>query len=229
MAAQNPQPPGTEIPGLDDPRQPVRPSAPRHALGLPAGSVRALLALSVLGLLGLIIFLNMEQKSPEIKTLYAYLWFMLFLIIASFFAAHGKTIRVPDVHDSSPLGLPRGSVRLILLVGFGVLVGWLYHTDRLFTEAPTVPPALILVMPLGFFTGWLVARVVRTLTGLPQGPYWFQDIEAWVAIVAMVMLLIDGLIHLVINPSIGDEHQIQLRTWEGVLAGLVSFYFGARS
>src|SRR5690242_1080024 len=97
-------PPLEPIPPAGTPR----PRPVRHALGWPAGSVRALLALTVMGLLGLVVYLlptlDKDTKN-QIQTLYVYLWFMVFLILASFFAAHGKSIGVPQVHSASPLGL----------------------------------------------------------------------------------------------------------------------------
>lgn len=216
-----------------DPLADVPGSAPararrRHALGLPAGSVRALLALSVIGMLGAIVFLDRERE-PEVKTLYAYLWFMLFLVLVSFFASHGSTIGVPEVHERSPLGLPRGSIRILILLGFGGIVAWLYHTHRLTEEPPSLPPEMFLLMPGGFFVGWVVARIKMALSKEPQGPFWFQDLEAWVALIAMILLGADLLLQISINPSLPPERRINLTKFEGALAAIVSFYFGVRT
>ena len=200
----------------------------RHALGLPAGSVCALISLTVIGMLGVIVYFDKERE-PEVKTLYAYLWFMLFLIIASFFASHGANIAVPEIHEKSPLGLPRGSVRFLIIAGFAAIVAWLYHTNRLTEEPPTLPPQLLVLMPGGFFLGWLIARVVRTMSQEPQGPFWFQDLEAWVAIIAIILLVADLLLQMSINPSLPAERRISLSNLEGALAGMVSFYFGVRT
>lgn len=204
---------------------PPRSQAQRHALGLPAGSVRAILSLSSMSLLGLIVFMDKEGAVP---TLYAYLWFMVFLIGASFFASHGKTIGVPGVHDKSPLGLPRGSIRFLLLVLFGAIIGWLYHTNHLMEEPPTIPKDLMWVMPCGFFLGWLVSLVVKSLCG-GEEPFWFKDIEAWIAIVAAIMLVVDLMFQIFINPTLSEGNRVDLSAWEGALAGMVSFYFGARA
>src|SRR5262249_10337253 len=120
IMAMSPSPYGIPTPGATEPAAPVR--ARRHALGLPAGSVRALLAFSVLALLGLIVYIYPERPAKDqesIQTLYAYLWAMLFLVIASFFTAHGHSIGYTDA--GSPLGLPRGTVRILLIAGFGLI------------------------------------------------------------------------------------------------------------
>jgi hypothetical protein len=222
----NPQPDSADIPGFEPGAAPPVPLH-RHALGWPAGSVRALLALGLLALQGIIVFLG-KEKQPDVSTLYVYLWFMLFLVIASFFAGHGKSMGVPRIHGKSPLGLPRGSVRLLIILGFGAIVGWLYHTHRLLEEPPSLPPELLLLMPGGFFLGWLVSLLVHGLSG-GQEPYWFQDLEAWVALIALLIMLADLIIHVFINPSVPAERQLSLAQLEGALVAVVSFYFGARA
>src|SRR5258707_13249355 len=96
---------------------------PRHALGLPAGSVRALLAFGVLGYLWVLALApTREGKSLLTENLQAsqafiYLQFLMVLILAHFFTAHGRSIG-HQVSRRSPLGLPRGSVRILLLGGY---------------------------------------------------------------------------------------------------------------
>src|SRR5437870_2858126 len=95
------------------------PAPQRHALGLPAGSIRALLALAVLGCLWLVAYRSVEQgPDTKLPLEFVYLQFLMVLILAHYFSAHGNTIG-STVSRKSPLGLPRGTVRLILLVGYG--------------------------------------------------------------------------------------------------------------
>jgi len=61
----------------------------RHALGLPAGSIRALLGLGVLGMLWLLALTSRSHQLPEVFT---YLMLLMILILAHYFAAHGKTV-----------------------------------------------------------------------------------------------------------------------------------------
>jgi len=59
-------------------------------------------------------------------------------------------------------------------------------------------------------------------------PAWFQDIQAWLAIIAMLGLGVLLLVHVFINRSVSPEYQIGVRV-DVALATIVSFYFGARS
>jgi hypothetical protein len=214
---------------------PRAPTYQRHALGLPAGSIRALLAFGILGYLWLLGWLlerlppqeNKEQYRQASLT-FIYLQFLMVLILAHFFTAHGHTIG-SQVSERSPLGLPRGSVRFLLLAGYLGLVAWLYHSQTKF-EIPETGPVVVLLLVLvgAFFLGHVLTAVVRTLS---RGilPAWFQDIQAWLAILALLLLGIVLLIRLVINTSVPLERQIGLGPMEATLAGLVGFYFGARS
>jgi hypothetical protein len=55
----------------------------------------------------------------------------------------------------------------------------------------------------------------------------FQDLEAWVSLIALLGIVIAGLIHLVVSPSL--EETLYLPTWESFVGGVVAFYFGERS
>jgi hypothetical protein len=213
------------IPGLDTPplQRAVR---RRHALGLPAGSVRALLTSLVFGLLAAII---VSGKQDRVPTLYNYLWYLLFLILAHYFAAHGNSIR-SHPEERSPLGLPRGFFRFVFIGGFVGLIAWLYHEHQSFEPPPMSSLANPLVLLAGFFLGVCVARIVRFTSGDEGPPFWFQDVEAWIALLAVVVLIIQVLVLVVINPSVSEENQfLKDGQWDGIVAALIGFYFGARS
>ena len=128
---------------------------PRHALGLPAGSVRALLALSVLGLLWLLALQPMFAQGKtlgeiQLPTVFMDLQILMVLILAHFFSAHGHTIRA-SAEQKSPLGLPRGSVRFLLLAGYLGLAIYLYRTQPKFEYPSTSALILLLVLVSGFF------------------------------------------------------------------------------
>jgi glucan phosphoethanolaminetransferase (alkaline phosphatase superfamily) len=203
----------------------MEPPPRRYALKMPAGSIRAILALAVLGLLALIVFTSL-RTDKDVGTLYFYLWGLLFLAIANYFTVRsGMTVGPGEFH---PLWLPRGSVRLILLVGLGGIIAWLWQNDKtIFTEASTVPLGLFIVIPAGFLAGWLVSHAVYLVVG-EREPFWYQDVQAWVSIIAMGMLLIE-LSALIINHNLGDEFRKNLSTLDAALAAVISFYFGARS
>jgi hypothetical protein len=204
---------------------------PRHALGLPAGSVRALLAFSVLGLLWAILLIDIRQHGAEgqvkLPLSFIYLQYLMILILAHFFTAHGHTIG-SHVSPRSPLGLPRGSIRLLLLAGFG---GLAYYVYRIQAEYETPPqgalPFLLLLLVSAYVLGHFLTRLITGMAG-GQIPYWYQDIQAWLALMAMIIMGIMMLIHL-INSSLPGEEKIDVPQVEAVLAAIVGFYFGARS
>ncbi|HZY83943.1 MAG TPA: hypothetical protein VFE78_03875 [Gemmataceae bacterium] len=218
---------------VQTPGAPARPAPPpRHALGLPAGSVRAILAFAVLAMLWVLALrpLISGQSLAEFKlpVEFVYLQIVMVLILAHFFAAHGGSIG-PHAGGRSPLGLPRGSVRFLLLAGYLGLAAYLFHTQPAF-EVPVQKAFFLLLLVLfsGFFFGHLLTAAVRGVSGGTL-PFWFQDIQAWVALLSMGVLAVLMIIELFINPSLSLENKIDMPTLEAILAGLVGFYFGARS
>jgi hypothetical protein len=198
----------------------------RHALGLPAGSIRALLALGILGLLWLFVFRYDEGHKLPLE--FIYLQFLMLLILASYFTAHGKTIGT-HVSRRSPLGLPSGVVRLLLMAGYLGLAGYMwYRGTYLFEEPLKAPPLLLIMLLLGtFFLGYIVTRFVNWVSG-PTLPYIYQDMQAWVALLAMLIMGGLALLYLV-NPTLDPSNQPTLVPVEAILAAVVGFYFGARS
>ncbi len=205
----------------------------RHALGLPAGSIRAVLALAVLGLLWLIVLFPLPGE-PEplgkrkMDLVFVYLQMLMVLILAHFFTAHGGSIR-PHPDAASPLGLPRGSIRFLLLAGYLGLTYYLWHNHLSFDYPPQAEFLLLLALLLSaFFLGHILTGIVVRLSGGTL-PYWFQDVQAWVALLALVALGILLIVQLFINPSLAEPERLNLQKLEAGLAALVGFYFGARS
>lgn len=199
---------------------------PRHALGLPAGSVRALLAFGVLALSwGIVLGYRQDQPLPLV---FVYLQVLMVLIIASFFAAHGKSIG-HQVSTRSPLGMPRGSIRFLLLGGYAGLAFFLYYNERDF-EIPAKGQAglVMLILLSGFFLGHIISRMMRTVGGGVE-PAWFQDLQAWLSLIALIVMAVVATVHLFINPAIEPSRQLDVPTLEAILSGVVGFYFGSRS
>jgi hypothetical protein len=223
--------PSTDKPTLATlgPSQPV-PVARRHPLGLPAGSVRAILSLIILGLIWALVILDVQD--PPI-----YLYYLMFLALGHFFAAHGKTIAGAGSGEPSPLNLPRGVIRTVLLLGFVGVFAWRYYRDRdlnqlLDLRNPALDqPYLPFVLVGSFFLGIVVARLVRLGRGsAATPPYWFQDILAWISLLAMIGLAAEVVMLVIINPSLPPDRQpISLPNWQMALAAIISFYFGVRS
>jgi hypothetical protein len=197
----------------------------RHPLGLPAGTVRSTLVLMIVGLFWLMMLLP-EDKFPGLQVP-LYLYVLLGLVLL-FFVSHGKTIG-HGVDRHSPWYLPRGFFRWILVLGTLAVVGWAYHTDPVILErrlTPTVDqlpqwPRLLLALGGGFFLGWLMQL------GAWRNSPWFQDIQAWISLLAMLGLLAEVVIRLFIDPSLGER--LNLPNWECILTAIVALYFGVRS
>jgi hypothetical protein len=217
---------------------PVNTSGPlrvRHPLGLPAGSVRALLALMVLGLIWAILVL---QDTQNINPPPIYLYYLMLLILGNFFAAHGHSIAGPGSVERSPLYLPRGVIRTILFLGFIGVFAWRYYKDQSWDklwdlkqpELGRVPYLAFLIVGT-FLLGILLGHLIRwSQRGTNVAPYWFHDILAWLALLAVIGLVIEVLILVVINPGLPEDRQIrQLPALEVPLAAVISFYFGLRS
>jgi hypothetical protein len=201
----------------------------RHPLGLPAGSIRAILALGVLGLLWAIVLRYQYGPTEDKMPLaFVYLQMLMVLIVAHFFAAHGSTIG-PNVSDRSPLGLPRGVVRFLLLAGYLGLAAFLYYTQPDFEYPPKGSFILLIGLLLcGFFLGHVLSGFMR-LIGHGELPDWFLDFQAWIALLALFGMGTLLIVHLFINPSLVEQNKIDMPTADAILSAIVGFYFGARS
>ncbi|HYV37362.1 MAG TPA: hypothetical protein VE988_16760 [Gemmataceae bacterium] len=201
---------------------------PRHALGMPRGSVRAILALMVVALVCALMLIPPREDKPIVIP--SYLLYLLFLVVGHYFAARGHARGEGNAWGSQPLNLPRGCIRLTILVALtatciyrwtsdpeGFKAQWLASVKAL-EEAPLLP----VIVLLGFFAGALLRMVI----GDQPPPAW-QDMEAWVSLIAVILMAASAMIHLVINLSLPEN----LDPWllEGILSGVVAFYFGERS
>lgn len=204
------------------------PAARRHALGLPAGSVRAAHVLGIVALVcGLLFVPQRHQTSVHVPP---YLIYLLFLALGHYFGSHGVSIAARGSDQAKPLYLPGGTVRLLVLVALGATIGWhLYsnpddlrrHFEASLDEVKTQP-----YLPLAILAGFFLGVVLRTLMGAEPPQAW-QDIEAWISILALVGLLIAAIVHLVIGASLTEK--LSLPVSEGILGAVIAFYFGARS
>jgi hypothetical protein len=198
-----------------------KPAVKRHALGMPAGSVRSILALLVVLLVcGVMLVPGRKELLPP------YLLYLMFLILGHFFAALGHH----DPEQHAPLSIPRTLVRLAIIGALGATITWkLYHDpddlkDKWMASLAQVQEQWF--MPLLLMGGFFVGIIMRMFVGRNPKPM-AQDFEAWVALIAVIGLFIMALVHLVISPSTGEP--VSLPKFEGFLAAVIDFYFGARS
>ena len=193
----------------------------RHALGMPAGSVRTLLALMVVGLISFILLVPTTAVTP----LPPYLIYLLFLILGHFFASHG-----PAGH-THPLYMPANLVRLgIIGIVAAVIIWKLFHDPQglkaqfnASVDELKQQPYLPLILLGGFFVG----VIVRLVVGRDNPPQYLQDAEAWLSLIAVLVLAIAAIIHGIINPSVAEARSMP--NWEGFVAVIIAFYYGERS
>jgi len=212
----------------------------RHALGMPAGSVRALLAFCVLAYLWIMALaptlFGRQAGAPEA---FVYMQVVMVLAIAHYLGAHGRSIGGP-ASPRSPLWMPRGSIRILLLVGYFGMIYFTYHKHltSLLTGSEAYKPIyipdigpLVLVIAL-VMAAWLAGHISTNIMSWLAGgtlPSWFQDVQAWVALVSLLLLGVVIIVRLVINPTVSEESQLTLKYTEPAMAAFVAFYFGARS
>lgn len=196
-----------------------------HALGWPAGSVRAVLALMVFGAIWGLLLVRPDREVPD------YLRDLMFIILGHYFAARARASGPASESGPPPLYLPRGSVRLLLILG-SIAVAVILGRRRQLAEVGRSPGALTLLLVAGFLLGvvlgrlgdWWQARGHRT-------PRIVEDVRALVSLLAAGLL-----IALIWNqvapflPRLGHEAwRLGAYGPEHALAAVVGFYFGSRS
>src|ERR1043165_5369714 len=195
----------------------------RHALGLPAGSVRALHVLGIVGLVCAIILIPSKDPANPVP-IPPYLVYLLFLMLGHYFAAHGVTIANRDDPSPSPLYLPGGLVRLLIVAALTGCMGWNLYQDepglRRLYDVSVVAFANQPMLPLVILGSFFLGVLVRALVGRVNPPAVWQDLEAWISLMALLILAVAALIHLGIAPSMPA---LEMPTWEGFVGGVIAF------
>lgn len=186
-------------------------------LGLPSGSVRALLTLITVA----VVVSNLAHGvKPDA------LWIGTLLVaLAHYFASRRAVVLPPDViarlesegvlrRERNPLFLPRHSIRAIIVLAFAGLAVYLYREGKLLEPAP--------LSVLGIVSAYLLGALVRGVTGWlnrrrTQSRFW-GDARATIVLVAMVLAAIPELLQVPV--PIPHLHEIALY--------LMLFYFGSR-
>jgi hypothetical protein len=196
----------------------------RHALGLPAGSIRATHTLFIVGLFCAMLLVDAKQT----LAIPPYLIYLLFMVLGHYFAHRSGATPGSEYH---PLYLPRGSVRFVVMAALIGTVGWcLYNNpDKLQAQFDESLAALKLepYLPVWILGAFFLGVVVRAVVGRENPPYFLQDMEAWLSLISIVGLGVAGIIHLIIVPSL--ENTTSFPIAEAILASIIAFYFGERS
>lgn len=189
-------------------------------LGLPTGSVRALLTLIVVAVVVARVALG---KSPDP------LWIETLLIaLAHYFTSRRFVSLPPDVmlrleqegviaKERHPLYLPKNSIRTIIVGAFVGLGIYLYREPRLVTPEAVALLSMVFAYLLGAIvrsvSGWFAKRRSQPITGV------WGDIKALIVLGAIVIAAIPVLfdVGIPISPLV-----------DRIALGLTLFYFGSR-
>jgi hypothetical protein len=217
---------------------PTEPVAPKdvtidwrelYAFGLPAGSVRSLLTIAIVTSSWGLIVLHPDKDLP------GYLRDLLFLVLGHYFALRrGQSESVEP--GPPPLFLPRGTVRLLIVLTFAATVGLLLRNKGL-RKADETPAAYTLLLVLGFLLGVFSSKIAHLLRRRGHRPFrLFSDARAGIALLAAIILLvlswnqIYGFLPAPRDIPLGRATTPLSRYGlEYVFSAVVGFYFGARS
>jgi hypothetical protein len=200
-----------------------------HALGLPAGSVRALLAVLIFGTTWGLLVVRPNQEVPD------FIRDLLFIIMGHYFAVR-RRFGPAEEPGPPPLYLPRGSVRLLLVAGSAAVAVLLFQRGRL-TAVDDNPGVVTLLLIGGFLAGVAINTLATWWNERGHHtPRIVEDLRALIAMAAAGALVILVWNHVVVLfPTDSVDTLLSSRIHLGrlgvehVLAAVVGFYFGSRS
>ena len=198
----------------------------RHPLGLPSGSVRALLTLMIVAVA------CTDLVRTQTVTL---IWAETLMIALAHYFTTRRFVRLPPATlkdleakgiiepEPYPLYLPRGTIRTLILVAFIAVGIYLWRNNKIWPtqENPDADAVAILGTLLAYFVGNTL-RAVRTWWngGIERPPSrTWGDLKATVVLVG---LLITGGLHI-----LAQKHHLPAGV-EHIVMAMVLFYFGSR-
>ena len=200
-----------------------------HAFGLPSGSIRALLAIAIFATTWMLLVVRPAREIPD------YLRDLLFIIMGHYFASRRRVVQSPEI-GPPPLYLPNGSVRVLLVLGSGIVAFVLFRRGQL-TNLEENPGVVTLLMVGGFLLGVVMNAVYTWWKDRGHSsPRIVEDLRAMMSIVAAGLLILLVVNHLYPMMPQGRLDAI-FSGWgrfgpygsEHLLAAVVGFYFGSRS
>ena len=192
----------------------------RPPLGLPHGSVRAILTILVVA----VVLVEVIRGKP-VELLWSE---TLMIVLAHYFSSRRFIHLSPDVirrlereghleSEPRPLYLPRGTIRVLLIAAFVGLAVNLYARNELFQ-----PKALsILGVVFAYLLGVFVQSLIRWWSKGHQTP----AIAGWEHLKASVVL---SVLLYTAGAYLLDHEEFVPRHLRQATLGLVLFYFGSR-
>lgn len=188
-------------------------------LGMPTGSVRALLTLIVVAVVVTKMAFHHPLDSIWIET--------LLIALAHYFTSRRFVALSPDTmkkleddgtidRERHPLYLPKNTIRFAIIAAFVGLGIHLYREERLF-EAQTVS---LLSMVFAYLLGSIVGSITNWLhrRRQPTSGTW-GDIKALVVLASMLLIAVVEVL---------DQGAMLHPLVERIALGLTLFYFGSR-
>jgi hypothetical protein len=185
----------------------------RQPLNLPAGSVRVSLVLLIC-----LPFWVLMAVDPRPGPMPMYLYFLLSLVLV-YFAWH---------EDERPWHMPWWFFPALIVLVSGGLIGYRYYVDGdLQRMVPSEEhfkrfPYLALTTGGAYIIGSIVGRWIDW-----RKSTWFQDVQASVSLLAMLLLAGLTVIELFVKPSVVNT--LDFPILEYVVLGITAWYFGTRS
>jgi hypothetical protein len=191
-------------------------------LGLPTGSVRALLTLTCVA----VVVVNTARGKPM-----DLFWVEALLIsMAHYFTSRRFVTLPPDLirklendgvleRESQPLFLPRGSIRTLIMAAFVGLAVYLYRNQPERLKSADVITLLALVS--AYFIGAIVRGIAGFLNRWRSKPpsRWWADGRALVVLAVMAVVAI---------PEFAGAGNTWPDTVRHVALAVMLFYFGSR-
>ena len=182
-----------------------------NPLNLPRGSVRALITLTLMGVLWTLMLLD--------RALPLVLCYLALMALSSYFGTRGGDM----VTDSKrcPLFLPRGSIRILVVVGFAVVAYFLWDQGRLTVDMRDRSAAM-LVLVAALSVGLLARKLADALSRGAATP----TRQAFENLKSVFVLALTAFLALVwiVAPAKPEVENLALLS-----APLLVFYFGSRN
>ena len=193
-------------------------------LGMPTGSVRALLTLILVA-----VVVTRMARGEDFAEEQGLLWLETLLIAMSHYFTTRRFVELPPnvlrqleddgiiERERHPLFLPKNSIRLLIVGAFGWLAYYLNSTGKLCEHRA----ATLIIVLASFLLGAVGRRISRWWNrgGVHRAVGTMSDIKALVVLGAMLVVAIPEFLG---SPKVFDPmvHRVAL--------GMMLFYFGSR-